>query len=336
MDPILVVSFPAIGDFIRSHSAIQIIAEKFPDRPIDVITSSMSAPLARLMPNVRKAWPLDKKPVLQGLADRYRLARELREEKYGTAYLLTSATKAGLAPWMARIPERIGYPREFQFGLVNRFPADWLRQLLNLGTQHLRLYEEVCDIATLAREPIPVEGWPAPRLVVTPEQVNDWRHRNGVDPAKPALAIYTSGIDDRRAWPIDRFISIARDYSRRGWSIWIIGAAREREATEQIKAAVPEASHFKSPLTDTMYQIAASTIFLGVDGGPAHAAGALGVPSVLIFRSNCSYEGGPINHDVRFVEPPISTPSRAKGALGVSVEHVLGAMERLYMDRYRP
>ncbi|MET2826880.1 lipopolysaccharide heptosyltransferase II [Mesorhizobium shangrilense] len=335
MDPILVVSFPAIGDFIRSHSAVRIIARQFPDRPIDVVTSSIAAPLAEMMPNVRKAWVLDKKPILKSLADRYRLARQLREQKYGTAYLLTSATKASLAPWMAGIPERVGYPREFQFGLVNRFPADWWQQLLSLGKERLRLYDQVCDIATLAKETPPVEGWPAPKLVILPEQMEDWRGRCGLDLTRPSLALYPSAPDDRRAWPIDRFISVAKDYSRRGWSIWIIGAKREREATDQIRAAVPEAINYHSTLTDAMCQIAASTMFVGVDGGPAHAAGALGVPCVLIFRSNCSYEGGPVNHDVRLVEPPISTPGRIGGALGVSVDQVLDTMMRLYVDRYR-
>ncbi|RWX60930.1 hypothetical protein EOA24_31660, partial [Mesorhizobium sp. M2A.F.Ca.ET.039.01.1.1] len=42
------------------------------------------------------------------------LAREIRKENYQAAYMLTSSTKAALVPWLAGIPERIGYPREFQ------------------------------------------------------------------------------------------------------------------------------------------------------------------------------------------------------------------------------
>ncbi|CCV13569.1 lipopolysaccharide heptosyltransferase II [Mesorhizobium sp. STM 4661] len=331
MDPILVVTFPAIGDFVRCHSAIRIIARRFPDRPIDVITSSAALPLASLMPHVRRGWALDKKSRSFGLAERYRLARELRGQNYRTAYLLSGATKAALAPWLAGIPERIGYPRELQFGLVNRFPADWLRQLLSLGTRHRRFYEEVCDIATLAAEPVPAEGWPAPQLLIPPEQVDDWRRRAGIDSTKPALALYTSGLDDQRRWPIERFISIARDYSRRGWAVRVIGAARERSAAAAIRAAVPEVVDFTSTplITDAMCQIVASTLFLGVDGGPSHAAAALNVPCVLIFRANRAYDGGPVNAGVRFVEPPISTPSQIEGTIGVSKDQVLKALEHL-------
>ncbi|MDX8478665.1 lipopolysaccharide heptosyltransferase II [Mesorhizobium sp. VK24D] len=328
MNPILVVSFPAIGDFIRSHSAIQLVAERFPGSPIDVITSPVAAPLASLMPHVRKGWVLDKKPGWQGLVDRYRLGRELRGQNYQAAYLLTSATKAAIAPRVAGIPKRIGYPREFQFGLVNRFPADWWRQLLNLGWGHLRLYDEVCDIATLAREPAPVDGWPAPQLIIPPSQMENWRRRSGLDLSKPVLALYTSGLDDVRKWPIERFSAIAADYANRGWSIWIIGAAREQSAAAKIRAALPEVVDLTSTplLMDAMCQIAASTLFLGVDGGPSHAAAALNVPCLLIFRANRSYDGGPVNRHVRFIEPPISTPGRIEGTFGVSVEQVLAAL----------
>lgn len=328
MKPILVVSFPAIGDFIRSHSAIQLIAERFPGSPIDVITSPVAAPLASLMPHVRKAWPLDRKPGWQALVDRWRLGHELRKENYNAAYLLTSATKAAIAPCVAGIPKRIGYPREFQFGLVNRFPADWWRQLLALGRGHGRLYDQVCDIATLASEPVPVDGWPGPQLIIPPSRMEDWRQRCGLDLSKPVLALYTSGLDDVRTWPAERFAAIAAAYADRGWSIWIIGAARERSAAARIRAALPAAVDLTSTplLMDAMCQIAAATLFLGVDGGPAHAAAALNIPCLLIFRANRSYDGGPVNRHVRFVEPPIATPGRIEDTSGVDVRQVLAAL----------
>lgn len=338
LDPILVVSFPAVGDFVRSHSAIQLIAERCPGRPIDVVTSSVAAPLAGLMPGVRKGWGLDKRSRRLGFGDRYRLARQLRPENYRTAYLLTSSTKAALAPWMAGIPERIGYPREFQFGLVNRFPADWLRQMLTLGRQHLRFYEEICEIVTLAREPAPLEGWPAPQLVVPLEQMSDWRQRNNVDLTKPVLTLYTSGLDDRRTWPIERFISIARDYSLRGWSIWIVGASRERSAAAAIKTALPQVTDFttSSRITDAMCQIAASTLFFGVDGGLAHAAAALNVPCAIIFRPNWAFKDGPINRGIQLLEPPIATPSSIEGTRGVSEGQARDALARLIAENNLP
>ena len=325
--PIVVFCLPAIGDFIRCHSAIQIIAATFPGHPIDVVTSPIAAPLARLMPHVRKTWTVERhwNP---GLRERMRLARELRRENYQSAYLLTSSTKAALVPWLAGIPERIGYPREFQFGIVNRLPAGWLKTFVAFGPRKTRLVEQVCAIALLGKQPAEEKQLPAPRLAVSAEDVESWRRRNGIDPARPVLSLYTSDFENMRSWPPERFVSIARHHIERGWSVWLVGGPRERQAAAQIRALLPEAIDFTSTpdIAEAMNQIAASTAFLGVDGGISHAAGALGVPSVLIFGSNRSYVHGPVNEQVTFIEPPISTPSWVLNTRGISEERVLEAL----------
>ena len=190
LDPILVFCLPAIGDFIRCHSAIQLIAQKFPGHPIDLITSRQAAPLARLMPDVRKAWVLEKRHLQPGIGKRMQLARQLREQDYRACYLLSSSTKAALVPLLAGIPERIGYPRELQFGIVNRLPADWLKSLVAFGPRKTRLFEQVCAIALLGKKPDEGMKLPPPRMTIAPERLSEWRTLNGIDPAKPALTLY--------------------------------------------------------------------------------------------------------------------------------------------------
>lgn len=323
-DPILFVGFPAVGDFVRCHSAIQIIAERFPGRPIDVVTSPVAAPLARLMPHVRKGWSLAKRHQRPGFAERGRLVGELRKENYGTAYLMTSSTKAALMAFMAGIEERIGYPQELQFGLLNRFPAGWLAHLWAFGPRKTRLFEEVCSIASLGEKPAAGTEWPAPRLVVDPAELGEWRQRHKIDAGRPALALYTADIENFRSWPIERFISVARDHHDRGWAIWIVGGPRERAGAVKIRAAIPEAIDFTSTpsIADAMCQIAASTMFLGVDGGISHAAAALNVPCALIYGLNRPYVHGPVNSHVHFIEPPLSTPSWVKDTRGISETRV--------------
>ncbi|CDX21773.1 Lipopolysaccharide heptosyltransferase II [Mesorhizobium sp. SOD10] len=327
MRPILVFCLPAIGDFIRCHSAVRIIAERFPGQPVDIIASRIAAPLARLMPHVRKVWIAEKhwKP---GLKERAGLAREIRKENYQAAYMLTSSTKASLVPWLAGIPERIGYPREFQFGIVNRLPAGWLKSMVAFGPRKTRLVEQVCAIARLGKRPAEDLPLPAPQLVVSAEELAGWRQRNGIDPAKPAIALYTSDFANKRSWPMERFVSIASDYVARDWSVWLIGGPRERQAAAEIKAQLPVALDFTATpdITEAMCQIAASTIFLGVDGGISHAAGALGGPCVLIYGTNRAYVHGPVNEQVIFLEPPISTPDWVESTRAVSEDRVREAL----------
>ena len=47
---------------------------------------------------------------------------------------------------------------------------------------------------------------------------------------------------------------------------------------------------------------------------------------MLIFGSNRSYVHGPVNEQVTFIEPPISTPSWVLNTRGISEERVLEAL----------
>src|ERR1700678_4277887 len=53
--PILIVPYMWIGDFVRCHSVVKVLRQRFPDRPVDVLTTSLCAPLADYMPGIRQA-----------------------------------------------------------------------------------------------------------------------------------------------------------------------------------------------------------------------------------------------------------------------------------------
>jgi heptosyltransferase-2 len=52
--PILIVPYMWIGDFVRCHSVVKLLRQRFPSRPIDVLTTTLCAPLLDYMPGVRK------------------------------------------------------------------------------------------------------------------------------------------------------------------------------------------------------------------------------------------------------------------------------------------
>ena len=52
--PILLVPYMWIGDFVRCHTVVKLLKQRFPSRAIDVLTTSMVAPLLDYMPGVRR------------------------------------------------------------------------------------------------------------------------------------------------------------------------------------------------------------------------------------------------------------------------------------------
>src|SRR5438034_5104460 len=113
--PILVVPYMWIGDFVRGHSVVRVLKQRWPNRPVDLLTTSLCAPLVDYMPGVRSGivWDLPRRRL--ALARQWGLATLLRAGGYGTALVLPRTWKSAIAPALAGIPERVGFVGEARF-----------------------------------------------------------------------------------------------------------------------------------------------------------------------------------------------------------------------------
>ena len=85
MRPILIVPYMWIGDFVRCHSVVKVLRQRFPDRPVDLLATSLCAPLADYMPGVRQAIVADLPRSRLALSRQRALAQRLKQEGYGMA-----------------------------------------------------------------------------------------------------------------------------------------------------------------------------------------------------------------------------------------------------------
>src|SRR5215469_586101 len=114
--PILLIPYMWIGDFVRCHTVVKLLKQRFPDRPVDVLTTSLCAPLLDYMPGVRAGirWDLPRGRIAIG--EQQKLARRLHTEGYGQALIMPRTWKSALAPFFAGIPQRTGFAGEMRFG----------------------------------------------------------------------------------------------------------------------------------------------------------------------------------------------------------------------------
>ena len=86
--PILIVPYMWIGDFVRNHSVVRVLNQRFPNRPVDLLTTSLCAPLVDYMPGVRApiVWDLPRGRL--AVARQFGLATELKARHYATALVL--------------------------------------------------------------------------------------------------------------------------------------------------------------------------------------------------------------------------------------------------------
>src|ERR1700709_2411279 len=119
--PILIVPYMWIGDFVRGHTVVRVLKQRWPNRPVDLLVTSLCAPLVDYMPDVRAGigWDLPRRRLPP--TKQWGLAAQLRERGYETALVMPRTWKAALAPALAGIPERVGFVGEARFGLLNHW-----------------------------------------------------------------------------------------------------------------------------------------------------------------------------------------------------------------------
>src|SRR5487761_20185 len=117
--PILIVPYMWIGDFVRCHSVVKLLNARFADRSVDILATTLCAPLADYMPGLRRAVVADLPRSRLALGDQLALAKRLKGESYGTALVMPRTWKSTLAPFLAGIPERTGFAGEARFFLLN-------------------------------------------------------------------------------------------------------------------------------------------------------------------------------------------------------------------------
>src|SRR5258708_4711115 len=121
--PILVVPYMWIGDFVRGHTVVRVLKQRWPNRPIDLLVTSLCAPLVDYMPGVRSAIVCDLPRSRLAVAKQWGLATQLRAAGYGTAVVLPRTWKSAIAPALAGVTEPVAFGLEARFGLIN--PWRW-------------------------------------------------------------------------------------------------------------------------------------------------------------------------------------------------------------------
>ena len=114
-DPIHILQFDRLNPSTQLPSDLK---ERFPHRPVDIVSSTLCAPLADYMPGVRKAIVHDIPRRKLAYRENAHLAAKLKPGHYGTALIMSRKWKAALPSYLAKIPERVGFVGEMRYGVL--------------------------------------------------------------------------------------------------------------------------------------------------------------------------------------------------------------------------
>lgn len=298
--PVLLIPYMWIGDFVRCHTVVRVLKDRWPDRPVDVLTDKTCAPLVDYMPGVRKGIVGDLPRRRLALAAQFALASRLRKQRYGSALVMSRKWKAALAPMLAGIPERTGFIGEARFGLLN----DWRR-----GERAMpRMVDQCAALALPANAALPKE-WPMPQLVVGADEISAWRGANNLGD-QPAIAIAPGAVGPSKRWSY--FADAARRLAGRGFDVWVVGGPGEKQIAADIaQAAGPRVRDLTgNDLRNAVLALAASSLAISNDSGLLHVAAAIGTPAIGIFGPTSPELWKPLNPIAAVIQSRTDVPCR--------------------------
>jgi heptosyltransferase-2 len=291
-----------IGDFVRGHSVVRLLRARFPDSPIDVLTTTVDAPLLDYMPGVRKGivWDLPRKRL--ALARHRALADRLRPENYGRALVMPRTWKSALAPWLAGIPVRTGFAGESRFVLLN--DVRW-------GERALPRMVDRCVALALPKGAVLPSEYPLPQLVVPEAEIAAWRQRLGLAAAGRVAAFAPGAVGPSKRWPAGYYAEAARRLVADGFLVWVLGGPGEAALAAEIAAGSERVRDLTgADLRNAILALAAADVAVSNDSGLLHVAAALGTPSIGIFGPTSPWHWAPLNPLAAVIETQTTVECR--------------------------
>jgi heptosyltransferase-2 len=299
--PILLIPYMWIGDFVRCHSVVKLLRERFPRRPIDMLATSLCAPLTDYMPGVRRAIIADLPRKRLGLGHQRELADRLRREGYGTALIMPRTWKSALAPYLAGIPERIGFFGEARYFLLSD---------VRYGERKLPRMIDRCGALALPADTALPADWPLPELKVPGDEIEAWRRKRGLTDPGPVVALAPGAVGPSKRWPGASYAELTRKLTAQGFAVWVLGGPGEKQLAAEIVGDTAARDLTGTDLRDAILALAGATVAVSNDSGLVHVAAAAGTPSIGIFGPTSPWHWAPLNPLAATIETTSHLPCR--------------------------
>ena len=295
----LIIAPQWIGDAVMTEPLLRRLAARGERLTIGALP--WVAPVYRAMPQVADVIEF---PFAHGglqFKARRSIAKRLAGQ-FDKAYVLPNSLKSALLPFLASIPQRIGYLGEARVGLLTH-------RLKNPKNKP----PMVAFYSALSGES-GLEG-DRPEMHMDAAQVEATLRELGLQ--RGAYVVFAPGAEfgPAKRWPAHHFSELAVKLDA---TVVLLGSGKETALCDEIAAPVNVVQAGKclnlagkTSLPQALALIAASRSTLSNDSGLMHVAAALGVPQVAIFGSSSPLHTPPLNdkaHVIWLKADPVYQP----------------------------
>jgi heptosyltransferase-3 len=322
VDRILVINVARIGDTILAVPVLRALRAAWPAAEIVCLAHPKRVEVLQGLTCIDRCGPVSKRsaPFMGWLGRRYDLVLVLGRERALLRYALRASRQVVALPSGDPALDRRLFAAIRDQGVLHAI-HDRLRWLAAIGVPpaSLRL-----DYRVSAGERAAARAWIAAHC-------GDHRPRVGFQIASFPTKAY-------RNWPAENFRELGRRILDRhpGAQILVFGDTADAEAGRHLADALGPRCHCVAgqfPLRGTLALMESLDLYVGVDTGPTHLAGALGIPMVAMYH--CLHPGrylAPLEHPnyLGVVEHPVDLANASTACTmdEISVDAVWVHVER--------
>jgi ADP-heptose:LPS heptosyltransferase len=286
---VAVVRLRSLGDCVLTTPALEILKRSRPDLQVAVVVEDRFRELFEGNPDVDQILPPERGAVRSW---RPRLCMNFHGGKASAWLAVNSGARfrAGFAHFRLQRAYNVLIPRAQEILGVDRV----VHTAEHLASAVFYLGVEQCEI-------------PRAKLVAVPKPPA---------PRTPVAVIHPTASSPDKTWLGERFLAVAEHLKNSGFEPVFIDASPHSLARYRAFRTLCDA-----PLREIKQLLSTASLFIGNDSGPAHMAGALGLPTVVLFGSSDPAIWGPWR-----------TPCEVLGPgdiMRIEVRDVIDALSRL-------
>ena len=277
-----------LGDLLLNVPAIRSIRERYLGAHLVLVVGSQNAAAVSSQPWADEIRVVDTRNLL-GVARAGILGS--RGPRPDLSVYFTTVSYSGSAAMLVRwsgARERVGfdparYDERDRAGLTRKiaYPQGMLHQ---------------SDVSLLLARAIGAGARPEPPYYV-PDPALAARAPEG------AIYIHPGAGKHKNRWGAGGFAAVAREFLRRGHSVWWLEGPQDTGTVDEVTAALgmklPVVRGESIPMLAARFSRAA--LYLGNDTGPLHLAGAVGCPTVGVYGWSDPMEWSPVGRCVKSV-----------------------------------
>jgi heptosyltransferase-2 len=279
----LIVGPSWVGDAVMAQTLYKLIKNSNKDAQIEVLSPNWSMPILERMEEVSR--PIIS-PFNHGelkIKARFDFGKQLREEGYERAIVMTNSLKSSLIPFFAKIPVRTGWLGEMRIGLINDLRA---KEMSNYPL----MIEQFAKLSINPNEDLK-KSLPYPSLSVDSRNLKEQLVTLGINSEKPSIAICPGAeFGPAKKWPPNYYAEVCNDYLSNSWNVLVFGSLNDEITGNSIQGGIDKelSDHFfnligKTSLIDVIDLLSHCKKVVTNDSGLMHIAAAVDTPLVAVY-----------------------------------------------------